>query len=168
MLRPTPGPGMAHGLAAQIQLFPLISKPFITRVSLPILVFVLWVVSAVHALPESRDRSMRPVRISSEGPEVIPKIPDRYFAPYTQGDQPRDPKATQYQKQVDQIPLFPPPPTGGRSVRREPEQQQSRYRRPSGSLFTILLAIGAFLLGGGIGGGIGGAFIAKDRSKISM
>jgi hypothetical protein len=111
---------------------------------------------------------MHRLRLSSEGPEVVSHIPDKYYVPYTQ----RSPytRSALYQKQVEnkgQIPLFPLPPSRESSPQFEEDEPDRGFGVRSCSLFTILIVIGAFLLGGGIGGGIGGAFIAKDQAKIS-
>jgi hypothetical protein len=114
--------------------------------------------------------SMRPVRKSSEGPEVVlngegPEA-DKYFVPYRERIQ----KATgsQYQKQLDDripTPEFPPPPLTFEPPPHIPEPYLRR--RTCGLVTTFLIAVIAFLIGGGIGGGVGGALVANEQAKIS-
>lgn len=46
-------------------------------------------------------------------------------------------------------------------------QDKNRRNRTFGFLTTLLLALAAFLVGGGIGGGVGGAIAVKNQAKIS-
>ena len=128
-----------------------------------ILRFASLVVQSLYALVANS--RMHRLRLSSEGPEVVSQIPDKFFVPYTN----RSPRSALYQKQLDakgETSLFPLPLI--REPSRFEEEEQDRYcGARSCSLVTVLLVIGAFLLGGGIGGGIGGAFIVKDKAKIS-
>lgn len=109
---------------------------------------------------------MHRLRLSSEGPEVVPRIPDKFFVPYLN----RSPRSAIYQKQFEangRIPLYPIPSTREGSSRFDDDETNRTLAGGSCGLITILLVIGAFLLGSGIGGGIGGIFISKDQAKIT-
>ena len=174
MLRPRPGtkpgPGLAvalvvQGSRAEYEMYgrSFYIEPFIALRPCLILRFASLVVQPLYALVANS--SMHRLRLSSEGPEVVSQIPDKFFVPYTN----RSPRSALYQKQLEvkgEIPLFPLPLI--REPSRFEEEEQNRYcGGRSCSLVTVLLIIVAFLLGGGIGGGIGGAFIVKDKAKIS-
>lgn len=120
---------------------------------------------------------MRPVRKSSEGPEVVHTVlPDKY-AISERLERARVGRWTQYQKQVDpyqvetrNFPLSPPlPPSPMPSLPSNivPDRvEKPRARRKTFRLITtIILVVVAFLVGGGVGGGIGGALVAKEKSK---
>lgn len=116
--------------------------------------------------PKSCHCRMHRLRLSSEGPEVVSQIPDKFFVPYLN----RSPRSALYQKQIDgksPVPLYPIPSLREGSSGFDEDQQDRGFARGSISLFTTLLIIAAFLLGGGVGGGIGGAFISKDRATIA-
>lgn len=102
-------------------------------------------------------------------PEPRIQSPDKYLVPFSERF--HRPSTLFLQKQSDaQEPdpaLFtPPPPT-----RYEPQpfvpQDDGRGRyRSFGLITTFVLALAAFLIGGGIGGGVGGAIAAKNQAKI--
>jgi hypothetical protein len=111
---------------------------------------------------------MLPLRKSSEAPEVVPGSVDSNFLLNTRraslSQVPEYEKPTGDKKRR---PFFPPP-----IVRygHTPPIQHSNYPYRKGNshvLVTVLVAIAAFLVGGGVAGGIGGAYIVKDQSKIA-
>ena len=120
---------------------------------------------------------MRPVRKSSEGPEVVHPILSDKYAISERLERARVGRWTQYQKQVDpyqvetrNFPLSPPlPPSPMPSLPSNivPDRvEKPRARRKTfGLITTIVLVLVAFLVGGGVGGGIGGSLVAKEKSK---
>lgn len=115
------------------------------------------------------DPRMHRLRLSSEGPEVVSRIPDEFFVPYTN----RSTRSALFFKhnEIDlQTPIYPLRLSRASIPSPSADGQQSARPWAAGSsslLITVLIAIGAFLLGGGIAGGIGGALIVKDQAKIS-
>ncbi|TVY46317.1 hypothetical protein LOCC1_G005407 [Lachnellula occidentalis] len=113
---------------------------------------------------------MRPLRKSSEGPEVVqPYYPDKY-AVSEKLESARMGRWTQSQKQVDPYRVetrnFPSPmPKLPSNIVPDRVERIGRKGKTFGLITTIILVIIAFLVGGGIGGGIGGAMAAKDKSK---
>lgn len=118
---------------------------------------------------------MRPVRKSSEGPEVVSpgfpsplQSPDKYLVPFSGSfDRPstifqqkhfRDPQA-----ELNLLPSLPKSCDHLSFTSRE----RHRRHRPIGTISISLLALFTFLLGGGIGGGVGGALVAKKQARIS-
>lgn len=118
--------------------------------------------------------SMRPVRRSSEGPEVVPsprvESPDKYLVPFS--DRFNRP-STIFQQKLSEEPeeehpsaRHPQHPVG-RDDFSYVSQEDGAYRRSFGLLTIVLLSLLAFLVGGGIGGGVGGAIAVKNQDKIS-
>jgi hypothetical protein len=115
---------------------------------------------------------MRPVRISSEGPEVVPdprhESPDKYLVPFPEIFD-RPPMLFK-QKQPDERepePAIFTPPLKGYDLLPYGAQDNSRPNRSFGLITTLILALVCFLIGGGIGGGVGGAIAVKNQAKIS-
>ncbi|TVY93006.1 hypothetical protein LAWI1_G003058 [Lachnellula willkommii] len=113
---------------------------------------------------------MRPLRKSSEGPEVVqPDYPDKYAISEKLGNA-RMGRWTQCQKQFDPYRVetrnFPSPmPNLPSNIVPDRVGRIGTKRKTFGLITTVILVIIAFLVGGGIGGGIGGAVVAKERSK---
>ncbi|TVY41769.1 hypothetical protein LSUB1_G003739 [Lachnellula subtilissima] len=113
---------------------------------------------------------MRPLRKSSEGPEVVqPDYPDKYAISEKLGNA-RIARWTQSQKQVDPYRVetrhFPSPmPKLPSNIVPDRVERIGTKRKTFGLITTVILVIIAFLIGGGIGGGVGGAMVAKEKSK---
>jgi hypothetical protein len=127
------------------------------------------------------DINMRPVRISSEGPEVVSdsqyqhdqQSPDKYLVPFSERFE-REPTVPVLQKLPDanqtspQPQLYSPPPKGYDNLPyMTHDQDHERHDRGFPLLTTILLVLVAFLIGGGIAGGVGGAMVVKKQDKIA-
>jgi len=140
---------------------------------------------------------MRPVRKSSEGPEVVNSghldTPDKYMVsedfdhgrlfpykaniPYQPDDRPLEAEVFLSPRTPD----FPPPraydplsPQRGHDPLDLPpisqadvRQHEQRRRGAFGLIGMILLALVAFLVGGALGGGIGGSMVVKEKAKVS-
>lgn len=126
---------------------------------------------------------MRPVRISSEGPEVVSDSryqheqhsPDKYLVPFSERFD-RQPTIPVIQTLPDehqtspQPQLYSPPPKGYDNLPyMTHDQDRERHERDRGFplLTTILLVLVAFIIGGGIAGGVGGAMVVKRQDKIA-
>jgi len=123
---------------------------------------------------------MRPVRKSSEGPEVVQPILSDKYAISERLERARIGRWTQYQKQVDpyqvetrNFPLSPPlppippspMPTLPSNILPDRVEKPRARRKVFGLITTVILVLAAFLVGGAVGGGIGGALVAKEKSK---
>lgn len=132
---------------------------------------------------------MRPVRVSSEGPEVVPEqrlqTPDKYFVPLS-----LFPAQQQQIKKEDapepEEPDFPPHPAFSPTYSKYSKySQQTRTpvgynpvpygvstregpRKRFGLITTLILVLVAFILGGGVGGGVGGALFAKEKTRVTQ
>ncbi|RDL35902.1 uncharacterized protein BP5553_06514 [Venustampulla echinocandica] len=120
----------------------------------------------------------RPVRRSSEGPEVVDHQPEKHFCRYSDiGERLRRGRVgngTLSQKQLDPdevetrsypSPVLPPFPRLPRNIVPEFVERPRDRQRTCGLLMTIFLILAAFIIGGGIGGGVGGALVIKEKSR---
>ncbi|KAI9642136.1 hypothetical protein NHQ30_008938 [Ciborinia camelliae] len=116
---------------------------------------------------------IRPLHISSEGPEVVPEeqsphltSPDKYFVRSYSGRRPSNHLISSSAKQYDNIPFqeFPPPRRAYdlAPYRPPPKQKNNKF----GLVPIILIAVVSFFIGGGIGGGIGG-WVGKHGNPSS-
>lgn len=116
---------------------------------------------------------MRPVRKSSEGPEVVqsPQLqsPDKYLVAFSDRfERPStifQQKLSEEPKQKQQLTYI--PPSGHYSSPTHDLSEARSQARPFGLLSILILSLFTFLVGGGIGGGVGGVIAAKNQDKIS-